>query len=212
MDRTFVMAFTVGLLIARAASADMSPSMPKGYKYADPRVNFEGIEQHPDYVFHLRYLTYGGKGKQRDDDATHSTIPVKDSKAFSLKTKEYLTDVYLLAMDRKEFDKRAKEDPTLNWLTDKTEGVLRASITELRTNVSEDVKEVPVITYRISLKDGKLSAELDQKKKSEAGPFRMLPGWAFGLMISLALAWFGLWFAWRYNNGKGRREQSRKLP
>src|SRR5580658_267311 len=115
MRRTLAMASAVCLLVASAGSADFPRPELKGYRFVDPRVSFEGIDKHTDYVFYLRYLTWTGKNRQ-GLVIPPTMILVKDSKAFSLKTEEYLTEVHLLAMDRKEFEKREKADPSLKWL------------------------------------------------------------------------------------------------
>jgi hypothetical protein len=50
----------------------------------------------------------------------------------------------------------------------------------------------------VSLKDGKLSAELvSELKRSEAAPEGMLPTWTVALAFSLSLAGLGVWFVRR---------------
>jgi hypothetical protein len=100
--------------------------------------------------------------------------------------------MHLLAMERKEFEKRAKEDPTLKWFTDKTGGVLRANVVSPSTVVSVLVREAPVTTYRVALQDGKLTAEMVGAKKSSSA----VPPMA-GIAVALSLMSFGIWFARR---------------
>jgi hypothetical protein len=101
-------------------------------------------------------------------------------------------------MERKDFDQRAKDDPSLKWLTDKTDGVLYISIDSPVTVGKVSDKEVPVTTYRVALKDGKLSAELvKDDKRSEAAPEGPLPMWAFAIVFAFSLAGLGIWFARR---------------
>jgi hypothetical protein len=139
----------------------------------------------------LRFLTFTG-GPAR---AKPTLREVKDAKPFALNAQRRIIDVTLLAMDRKEFEKRAREDSSLGWLSDKTEGVLKANINAPSTVVSADLKEAPVTTYRVTLKDGKLSAQMVRDRKtSDAGP---LPMWGFGLALTLSIASLGIWFARR---------------
>ena len=93
------------------------------HKATMARVSFQGIENHPDYVFYL--LRPGGGGGPRTFPPTLTAV--KDSKPFNLNGGRYgHGGMKLLAVEQKEFDKRAKDDPALKWLTGKTEGYLSA--------------------------------------------------------------------------------------
>ncbi len=189
MFRAALFACVVGFMSAAAVSADVP--LPKDLKYIDPRVSFEGIDKQGDYVFYLRYLTFAGGPA----GVPHTLVEVKDAKPFNLNAQRRLFDMSLLAMERKEFAKRKQDDASLKWLTDKTPGVLKATITPPSTTAPASVKEAPVTTYRISIKDGKLSAEVvKDAKRSDAGP---LPGWGFGLVLAFSIAGLGIWFARR---------------
>ncbi len=183
------------VLIMSAASVALADiPLPKDLKYVDPRVRFEGIDKQPAFVFHLRFLTFTGGPA----GAPFRLIEVKDEKPFNLKAERRLINMSLLAMDRKEFAKRAKEDPSLKWLTDKTDGVLKSAITPPSTVGSVNLKEVPITTYRVTLKDGKLAAELvKDDKRSEAAPDGPLPLWALAGVFAFSLAGLGIWFARR---------------
>ena len=135
MGRTFVFAVASSLLFASAVLADLP--LPKNIKYVDPRVSFQGIEKNFDYVFYLRYLTFVGGPAS----VPHTLVEVKNSNAFNLNCQRRLMDMKLLALDRKEFDKRAKNDPSLKWLTHETEGVLWAEVSPPSTTAQADVKE-----------------------------------------------------------------------
>jgi hypothetical protein len=192
MNRTSAFAIGVGLLVALAAWADVP--LPKDIKYIDPRVKFERVKDHADQVFHLRFLTFSGG----PSGIPYRVMEVKDSEPFNLNAQRRLYDMKLLAMDRKEFEKRAKDDPSLKWLTDKTEGVLSVAVSPPSTTASVKVKEAPVTTYRVNLKEGKLSAErVGEGKRTDAGPTGLLPVWAFGIIASLSVAWFGIWYSRR---------------
>jgi len=192
MRRTLILAVAGSLLVTSAVLADLP--LPRNLKYVDPRVSFQGIDKHPDYVFHLRFLTFqGGPG-----GVPHRLLEVKDSNAFNLNASRRLIDMKLLAMERKEFDKRAKNDRSLKWLTDKTEGVLSAEVAPPSTTAPASVKEAPVTSYRVLLKEGKLTVELvPDKKPGAAAPAGREPFWVAGLGLSAGLVWLGLWFARR---------------
>jgi hypothetical protein len=199
MVRTLALAVAGCLLIVTAASADVP--LPNDLQYVDPRVSFEGIDKHADYVFHLRYLTFsGGPG-----GVPHRLVEVKDARPFNLNAERRLMNMSLLAMPRQEFDKRAKEDPSLTWLTDKTEGVLQAGVTPPSTTAPAGSKEVPVTTYRVAIRDGKLTVEMveDHKQGEATPPPGLWPVWVLGVVSACCLAWFGVWFARR--RGRGAR-------
>ena len=77
MSRTFAFAIAGSLLFASAVSADVPPP-PNAKTMA--RVSFQGIEEHPDYVFYL--LRPGGGGGPRTFPPTLTAV--KDSKPFNL--------------------------------------------------------------------------------------------------------------------------------
>lgn len=191
MRRKRTIAMIGHLLIAAAVSANAGPApLPKDRKVAEPPVRFDGLEKHPDYVFHLRYhVLYS--------DTT--MIEVKDANAIKLKFKwtdrsPSMTYMALLAMERKEFDRRKKEDSSLKWLEAKADGVLEVKLTPPATTVPLTVKEIPVTTYRIDLKDGKLGAEKVEDKKGDGEkPTGLLPMWTLGIISSLSITWLGIW-------------------
>ena len=86
-------------------------------------MSFQGVENHTDYIFYLRVPPIIHPGRSRP----HYLIEVKDSKAFNLDPTR-LADIKLLAMERKEFDKHVKDDPSDNWLTPETKGILSAKV------------------------------------------------------------------------------------
>ncbi len=196
MGRKLALVFISSLLMVAAVWGNAGPApLPKDRKVAEPPVRFEGIEQHPDYIFHLSYnVIYGG----------YTLVEVKDSKAFKLdfKWKDRSPSVYmtLLALERKDFDKRKKDDPSLKWLTDdrKPKGLLEAKLTPPETTVPLNTKEIPLTTYRVTLKEGKLSAEkVEDKKSGGETPTGSLPPLAFGIASSLSMTWLGIWCARR---------------
>lgn len=196
MIRKGALALGVGLVLAGVALPNAGlPTVPKGHKVAEPPVRFEGTDKHADYVFYLHYWTNFG---------TNALVEVKGAEPIKLKFSDrdnIVPSVHmgLLAVERPEFEKRKKQDPSLKWLAEGKDGVLAAELKATPETIAPaTVKEVPVTTYRVTLKDGKLSAEkMEPKKSGAANPAGMVPSWAFGLVSSLSIAWLGLWFARR---------------
>ena len=196
MYRVILFTLAVSLVSVSAVSADIP--LPKNLKYVDPRVRFDGIDKYEDYVFYLRFLTFTGGPA----GVPHRLMEVKDTKAFNLKAERRLGNMSLLAIERKDFDKRSKEDPSLKWLTDKTEGVLAATFNSPSTTGSVNDKEVPVTAYRAAIKDGKLTVELVKaEKRGDAGPAGLMPMWLLAIVGSLSLACLGIWFVRRRSPG-----------
>jgi hypothetical protein len=192
MARSYFFAVVGSVLVASSAAADVP--LPKDLQYVKPRLRFEGIEAQPDYVFYLRYLTFSGGPA----GVPHTLTPVKDAKVFTLDAARRLIDMKLLAMDRKAFAKRAEDDPSLKWLTDKTEGVLSAGVPTPSTTAPASLKEAPVTAYHVALKNGQLTVEmLPKTKRGETAPFGPAPGWVIGLVGAISLVWLGLWLARR---------------
>jgi hypothetical protein len=180
------------LVFASRGAADIP--LPPNLKYVDPRVAFEGVEKHPDYVFHLRFKTFAGGPV----GVPYTRVEVKDDKAFGLKAQRRIIDFKLLAVERKEFERRAKADPTLAWLTDPADGVQAAALPTPPTVGKADDKDVPVTTYKVTIKDGKLSVEPPPRfKGAPPGPRSSAPGPAVGAAAAVGLAWFGLWWTRR---------------
>jgi hypothetical protein len=198
MIRKALLALIAGLLQAGVVLANAGPPpspLPTGHRVADPSVRFEGTDRHKDRVFCLvSAVAITGttvtevKGEE----------PIKlDFKLTDRKPQVYL---FLVAVERAEFERRKKEDPTHAWLKplEPPAGVLKVRLTAPETTVPATVKEIPVTTYRVAIKDGKLTAErADEKPADPKGPSGMLPMLGFGLAVSLSLAWLGLWFARR---------------
>src|SRR5262245_2105964 len=154
------------VLVVISANAAPVP-LPKGHKIAEPPVRFEGIDKLTDYVFCLQYFE-GDVG----DPPRITIFEVKDSNATKLifKTKDSapkVTSMYLLAMERQEFDIRKKRDPSLGFLAGRADGVVywEAKIPPPETTVPISVKYIPVTTYRVTFKDRKLSAEKVNSEK-----------------------------------------------
>src|SRR5262245_14182399 len=129
MRRYILLAVAVTLAMAAVAFANAGPApLPKDRKVAEPPVKFEGIDKHTDYVFVLTYgAVYFGS----------TTVELKDTKAITLdfKTKNRTPSAHmtLYAVERKDFEKRKKDDPTLKWLHTAKDGVLSVKVTPPET-------------------------------------------------------------------------------
>jgi hypothetical protein len=194
MHRRYFLAVIATLTAASAARADIP--LPDHLTYVDPQVAFDGIAENPDYVFYLRYLTFnGGPG-----NTPHTVVEVRDSKPFVLQTERRLMGMKLLAMKRTEFAKLANGQKSLDWLTDKTEGVLAAEFDEPSTVAPKKAKKPPLSTYRVQVKNGKLEVELVARTKlEETNSGGVLQNSMAGLALAGALASLGLLIMRRRN-------------
>jgi hypothetical protein len=188
----FVIVVGLAVLPARA-----DVPLPKNLRYIDPRVRFENVDAYPDHVFYLRYLTFSGGPA----NIPYTLVSVKNIQPFNLNAQRRLINMHLLAVERKTFEEKAKQEPDLKWLTDKTDGVLKASFNEPSTTAPANVKEAPVTNYRIQLKGGKLRVVPGEQKSRQAEPAGPLPVRVLAVAFSVSLAWLGIWFA-----GRGRTQ------
>jgi hypothetical protein len=170
--------------------------LPPNLQYVDPRVQFNGIDKHDDHVFFLRFLTFSGGPAGRP----HTVTEVKHTKPFNLNAQRRLTDMSLIAVERKVYEKRAKDDPKLQWLTEASPGILRTSIATPSTTAAKSLKEVPVTSYQVSIQDGKLNVQLvKDQKRSDAGPDGAMPMAMVGIALTLSITFFGVWYARRHS-------------
>lgn len=185
--------FAVMLISITPVIADLPG--PKGTRRVSPVVRFEGIDKHPDYVFFLRYQAHNGPPGFSE---TPSLTQVKDAKPIDLLGGRFISVYEFFALPRPDFEKRDKDDPSRKWLTEKCEGALRADMRGPITEASVFDKTDPITLYRVSIRNGKLTAEMKKEtKRSEApldAPFNMC---AFASALSLALASAGIYFARR---------------
>jgi len=147
-------------LWASTVSADLPP--PPHLKEVDPRVRFDGIEDYPDHVFFLRF--YDVHGNPNGTPASH--VEVKSSEVLSFKARR-IYHLELLAMPRKDFDKRNADDPSLSWLKGQPLGshendlsgvkvipnVRYSDVQSPPTLASAYASESPITEYRITLSD-----------------------------------------------------------
>jgi hypothetical protein len=197
MHRCYFLAVLAAFLPASAARADIP--LPDHLHYVDPEIRFDGPAENPDYIFHLRYLTFTGA----PGGTPYTVVEVRDSKPFLLNTERRLTDMKLLAMKRTEFTKLATGQKSLDWLSDKTEGVLAAEVDEPSTVAPKKAKKPPLSTYRVQVKNGKLELELIARTKlEETNSGGVLQNSMAGLALAGALASLGVLIARRRNAGR----------
>lgn len=197
---------TLTLAMASSSSRGDIP-LPPNLKYIDPVVRFDGLAKLPDYEFRLRFITF--VGGPSGVPATYKSVT--DGSAFPLGASRRLLDMQLLGLKRDEFARRAKEDPSLRWLTDETPHVLAADVPTPSTT-GKATEAVPVTNYRVSMKDGQLIVEriaADPETKAEASTW-----WKPLLKTSISLlarfvgvALLGLWIfrGLRFGKLSGRR-------
>lgn len=194
MFRTgIVLTLICGPLVA-ASRADIP--LPPNMHYIDPFVRFDGLAKLPEYEFRLRFQTFTGGPS---GIYTYRTVP--DGKSFNLKCERRLIDMQLLGLKREEFDRRAKEDKSLQWLTDEVPGVLAAEVSPPST-VGKRGQPTPVSQYRVTLKDGVLQVEeiaVDRGGASFVSPWAT---WISGVALSFGAAGFGLWLSRRPRNAQ----------
>ncbi|QDU25724.1 hypothetical protein ETAA8_07940 [Anatilimnocola aggregata] len=190
---TLLLGITLVGLALTAARADIP--LPSNLEYIKPTVQFVGVDKLPEYVFQLRVFSFAGS----PSGAMHKYTPVKDDKPFTLNVERRLGSVELLAMQRDEFAKRAKADPSLKWLTAETAGVLSAELDPPSTVGDKKRKTASITKYTVELKEGKLvvTTEAPPEDPSKNNPPGML-WWintTLAAILSLALIGFGLYFA-----------------
>jgi hypothetical protein len=203
MHRTLLFAFSLCLVLASSASADVPRPPSTDTKVIPPRVRFDGVDQYADYVFVLKY----NSGDGRPFAAPPWTLEVRDSKAFTLYgTGNRIVNMHILVLERKDYDKRKAENPKLDWLIDKTPGVLKAALVAPSTTGSVKDSEIPVTVYRVLLKKGKLSVENigKENRRSEGGAGGPVSIGAVGVACALSIISLGLWFV-RRQAGSGKR-------
>jgi hypothetical protein len=183
MRHVILSASIAGLLFVCVVAAD---TLRHGQKVIHPRVSFEGIEKYADHVFYLRF-------QPNRDGGPYQTIEVKDTTPVNLHG-GHLSNMSLLAMERKEFDHRAADDPTLNWLSARTGGVMQASLTTPPTRGPDYELQVPVTVYRVTVNSGGLYV---QRMPRIASPAESPAMWIAGIVSALSLAMVGIWFARR---------------
>jgi hypothetical protein len=193
MRRLTLLALCLALAAASLASADVP--LPPDVKYVTPRVRFEGIDKYADYVFFLKY--YSGQGNPFASPPKY--IEVKNTEAFDMTGGRRIVNVQLFAVAREDAAKLQAKDASLAWLSDKTPGVVVASVIAPSTTAPASVKEVAVTTYRVKLEEGKLTVEKlpADKKRTEAPAGDRLPLAIIGTALAASLALFGLWLARR---------------
>lgn len=187
----------IASLLFSSATVFADIPLPKGERSVKPVVRFEGLEKHADHVFFLRYLS---SVSPPIDGIPPMVFEVKDSKPIDLGGGRFILVYEFFALTKDDFARRLKDDPSRKWLKADTPGVLRADINGPITIAKERDKADPVTSYRVSIKNGKLFANLvKDNQRSEApvdAPFGLC---AMGSALTLSIASLGIWFARRRN-------------
>ena len=196
MKRFFLLTGAILLALASTSTADLPP--PPGIVEVTPRVRLVGMDKYPDHVFYVTLKTSRGNPKA----GTLLRFEMKNADPVTLKgSQRRIADMYVLAIDRKDFEKRKAADDTLAWLTEKADGVLSASVTPPSTVGKAKDKEVPVTEYTVSIADGKLTAAMKAAEKAKSTSALSADGqlqpWVIGIACALSLGLFGIWFARR---------------
>ena len=178
------------------ASVALSPAwadapLPKNLKYATPRVRFDDLDKHAEYAFFLKY----NSGRGNPFASPPYRMELKNGEVFEMKGGRRIAGMQLFALPRDDAEKLKAKDPTLAWVNEKTEGLLKANVIQPSTTAPADTKEVPVTAYRAAIKENKLTVEIlpRDQKRSEApteNPFRLT---MVGICLAASLALFGLW-------------------
>jgi hypothetical protein len=192
MRRPVALAVVTCLALAATAFANFGPPpLPKGRKVVEPLVRFEGIDRHPGHVFYLQYgaVYYGS-----------TLVEVKDAEPikldFKAKDRTPVPHVALYAVEREDFGRRKRADPSLKWLCEAKDGVLWVKLSPPETTMPAAARDVPVTTYRVTLEGGKLRADKVSEQKGRAAESSgLLAPWAFGIVSALSIAWLGIWVA-----------------
>jgi hypothetical protein len=120
----------------------------------EPYVRFDGVANYPDYAFYVKYKRGGGN----PNAARFDVLPVPDGKAFRLSGQgRRVGDIALVAVPR---DKAPADgsSPPVEWLSEKTPGVLEAVSHEMRLDERLFLSPVDhlVVSYRVTIREGKL--------------------------------------------------------
>ncbi|WP_425617475.1 hypothetical protein NA78x_001153 [Anatilimnocola sp. NA78] len=152
--------------------------LPPNEEYIKPRMQFTGIETYPEYVFQLRHQSSAGN----PTSGVHKYEAVRNDTPFTLDVERRIGDFQLLAMKRDAFEKRAQADPSLQWLTSETDGVLAADVDEPSV-IGEKYRRLEVINVsRVEVKDGKLVVTTEPLKSEVR-----IPGITWWINVGLAI-------------------------
>lgn len=193
MIRNVTLSCLLVMSLGQAVRADIP--LPFYNRYVKPWVRFEGIEDHPDQVFYLRFLTYSGG----PSGTPHTLIEIKNSDPFDPHLQRRIEGMSLLVMSRTEFATRASTDSSLQWLNKETDGVLNVPIMPPATVAWMISDSTPVTTYRVTLNGSRPSVE------------RLEPEWTWlqlsiGGVAAISVALLGIWLFRR------RKVASNQLP
>jgi hypothetical protein len=198
MHRPFLL--TICLVVVPLARADVPPP---GCKAIAPRVRFQGVDHYPDYIFILKYKSDPQPRIPWHYHEVNSTRP------FTMVPGDRICYTQLFAVSRTEAAQLLQSDPTMDWLNDKTLGLLRANVKPPRGWIETHRREVTFTTYRVTINDSELT--VDWLKEVELLPDEIEEGTAVAhkrresrlttVVVSavsgLSLVFLGIWLVRR---------------
>lgn len=178
------MALAAAILAMGSGRAFADQPLPIHLHEVKPRLRFEGIEDYPDKVFYLRVFTYGGNPSR----ARPRWVEVKDSDTIVLNTSSRLESVRLLAIDRAEFERRSRDDASLDWLESMSDD--GAELKGVSNETLITFPRAPRAAFRVRFADGRVIAEPIVDWFDHATT-------AAAIAAAAALAWMGVRWARR---------------
>ncbi len=184
------------LTLSMNVSANVGPPfrIPEDRKLAQPRLQFKGIADYPDYVFVIKCnIGFRISIVQQVKDDKEFTIAIEETKRIEEKG-----SLYLYAIPKKKFDKLKKEDPPSKWIEGDRDGTLFEICKDIPTTIPKTSKEYPLIRYQVIIQEGELRAKkLEPKPSEDPKKSSSLRPIGIGVLCCLSLAWLGVWFVRR---------------
>jgi hypothetical protein len=172
------------------ARADAAP-FPYPVRKIDPQVRFDNLDQYPDWIFYLEYR----RGNGNPGIATKQTLSLPSAEPVALTGSGRRVVAYVLAVPRASVAGKGMPPP------EDTPGVLRRQIygIDLAEMFLIDLNDSYITPYRVSVAGADLKVEASPRvpvrPEIDLG-FARLPMRQTGVVLALALAVAGMWFAW----------------
>ena len=200
MKRILLSASLVNLLFTSLAWADVA--LPDHLIDADPQVRFLGIEKYPEYVFFFTYTNADPRSLLR----WPVQVAVKGEGEITVTGGKHFGGARLLAVSRTEFDRRGNVD-------ENTPGALVVPLLDVTSVVPRSNKRASFSEYRVSIRDGKLSADTVKASGNNETRASRPFAWCVGASaFMLSLAGLGIWFARRRWRKLDARSVSNEKP
>jgi hypothetical protein len=143
------------LLAVFAGKAPADMAFP-GYNWQEPHLRFAGLENHPDYVFYLKYQS----GPGNPGVGKRNAVRITSGEPFTLPEtgRRRFIHTALVAVPRGSLPS-ADTDPDWEWLSEKTSGVLEARLDDNDLDRSywiTDPNNHYVTPYQVAIQEGRL--------------------------------------------------------